>query len=55
MIVNIVGIWASKKISHGSKFGPFEGNKVQEASDNMDSAFVWEVGNFISINLRNIC
>ena len=42
-LCNFSGIWARRKITQGSKFGPFEGNRVQVASDNMDSAFVWEV------------
>ena len=37
------GLWCKKRIASGTQFGPFMGNKVQEATDCMVPRYVWEV------------
>lgn len=37
------GIWSKVLIHSGQTFGPFEGERVQEAHSGMDPSYVWEV------------
>ena len=39
----VTGIFCREAISTGDQFGPFEGEKVQEAHSGMDPCYVWEV------------
>ncbi|ELT97426.1 hypothetical protein CAPTEDRAFT_106245, partial [Capitella teleta] len=37
------GIWCKETITAGTKFGPFQGERVQVGTRDMDPSFVWEV------------
>ena len=41
------GIWSKQAIAQGDSFGPFEGDRVQEAHSDMDPSYVWEVSVFV--------
>ena len=41
------GVWATETIKSGLKYGPFTGEVITEATDDMDPAYVWEVSVFV--------